>query len=208
MRILFAWLLLSGAARAQIDDEPTPGAVRPPATAAPPPATIPPAAISPPAAVAPSRPSGADVVLHLESGNDIVGRLVYGDAETVTLEMARSRQNVTLFRNQIRDLQLAAVPTPETERQRLGARRFKHAGLGLMMTGAFCEVMVALLWAAAVPISNQSYYSERSSVLIGAGAADIAFGIIGAQFLVMGGVFYTVGRGEERHYGSGLAWRF
>jgi hypothetical protein len=194
MRIALFLCLVALPARAQIDDEPTPGTVAPPVVVTAQPAPVPP------------RTSGADVVLHLNSGNELIGRLLYGDTETVTLE-TRSRQAVTLPRNEIHDVRLAAIPTPETLRQRTGAHRLRLAGIGLLAAGAFCELMVALVWAAAVPISNASY--SRGDALIGGGAADVAFGIVGAQLLVMGGVFYVAGRGEERRYSaSGLSWRF
>ena len=206
MRIWLLLFLLAGTARAQLEDEPTPGrTASPPVLVSPPAVQVsPPMPVSPPVA---SRPTGADVVVRLDSGNEMVGRLLYGDAETVTIE-TRLLQRVTLPRGEIREVRLAVIPTPETARERGGARRLRLAGTGLMIAGGFCEVLVALLWAAAVPIAQQQGY-YHGDVFIGAGAADVAFGIIGAQLLVMGGVMHVIGRNDERRYSaSGLSWRF
>jgi hypothetical protein len=205
MRVWLLLLLVAGVARAQIEDEPTPAARTPTA----PPPTVTPTAPPPPMTPPPMmRPTGIDVVLRLARGTEFVGRLLQGDAETVTIQ-TRAMQVVTLPRNEIREVWLAVIPTPETERERVGARRLKLAGLGLMISGGVCELLVALLWGAAVPISDANYGSNRSNVLIGAGAADVAFGIVGAQLLVMGGVMYGAGRGDERRYSAaGFSWRF
>jgi hypothetical protein len=207
MRIWLVLLSLAGVARAQIEDEPTPA--NPPVLVSPPAVMVsPPAVMARPPAAA---PVGIDVVLRLNSGNEIVGRLLYGDAETVTVE-TRSHQQVNLPRSEVDQLRLAVIPTPRTVRESTGAHRLRLAGTGLMIAGGICEAMVALLWAVAVPVAaNHSsyYYGYDNNVFLGAGAADVAFGIIGLQLLVMGGVFYTIGRHEERRYSASLLnWQF